>query len=72
MLAGGFLTMLPASVLKFPGGNEEIKALPVDIPKVGRPIGIVTLKNRTLSPVAQLVIDAAREVAKSISGRAKR
>src|SRR5206468_333891 len=50
LASGRFLTMVPASVLKFAGGKEEIKALPVDIPKVGRPIGILTLKNRTLSP----------------------
>jgi hypothetical protein len=31
------------------------------------PIGIVTLKNRTLTPVAQLFIDCAREVAKPLA-----
>jgi hypothetical protein len=30
------------------------------------PVGIVTLKNRTLNPVAELFIDSAREVAKSL------
>ena len=59
--------MVPASVLKLAGGNEDIKALPVDIPKVGRPIGILTLKNRTLSPVAELFIAAVRDVANSIA-----
>jgi hypothetical protein len=29
------------------------------------PVGIVTLKNRTLSPLAQLFIDRARDLAKS-------
>ena len=33
------------------------------------PVGIVTLKNRTLSPVAQLFIDCAREVAKPLARR---
>jgi len=33
------------------------------------PIGIVTLKNRTLSPVAQLFIETAREVAKPLAKR---
>jgi hypothetical protein len=33
------------------------------------PIGIVTLKNRTLSPVAQLFIEHAREVAKPLAKR---
>jgi hypothetical protein len=34
------------------------------------PNGIVTLKNRTLSPLAQLFIDCAREIASP--GRRKR
>jgi hypothetical protein len=33
------------------------------------PNGIATLKNRTLSPVAQLFIDCAREVAKPLAKR---
>jgi hypothetical protein len=33
------------------------------------PNGIVTLKNRTLSPVAQLFIDCAREIAKPLARR---
>jgi hypothetical protein len=63
--------MTPASVLKLAGGNAEIKALPVEgIPTVGRPIGILTLKNRILSPMAELFIGAVRDVASSISKRA--
>jgi DNA-binding transcriptional LysR family regulator len=71
LASGRFLTMVPVSVLKLAGGNAEIKALPVDIPKAGRPIGILTLKNRTLSPVAELFVAAVRDVASSISRRAK-
>ena len=33
------------------------------------PNGIVTLKNRTLSPVARLFIEAARETAKWLTKR---
>jgi hypothetical protein len=33
------------------------------------PFGVVTLKNRTLSPVAQLFIEHAREVAKPLAKR---
>jgi hypothetical protein len=33
------------------------------------PNGIATLKNRALSPVAQLFIDRAREVAKPLANR---
>jgi hypothetical protein len=31
------------------------------------PVGIVTLKNRTLSPVAKLFIDHARDVARPLA-----
>jgi hypothetical protein len=35
------------------------------------PVGIVTLKKRTLSRVAQLFIDGAREVAKPLAKSSK-
>jgi hypothetical protein len=38
--------------------------LPIDLPTTRRPIGIITLKKRSVSPVAQLFIACAREVAK--------
>jgi hypothetical protein len=41
--------------------------LAVDLPVTGAPIGIVTLKNRKPSPVAQLFIECAREVARSLA-----
>jgi DNA-binding transcriptional LysR family regulator len=69
LASGRFLTVVPASVLKLGAGNREIKALPVDIPKAGRPVGILTLKNRTLSPTAQLFIRCAREVASALRSR---
>jgi len=67
--SGRFLTLVPASVLQFAAGNREMRAVPVKIPTHGRPIGILTLKNRTLSAVAQLFIACAREVAQSAVGR---
>ena len=64
LATGRFLTIVPASVLRFPTGRPELKILPVELPVARVPIGIVTLKNRTLNPVAQLFIDTARELAK--------
>jgi DNA-binding transcriptional LysR family regulator len=66
---GRFVTIFPASAMKFPAGRSEIKVLPVELPMARLANGIVTLKNRTLSPVTQLFIDCAREVAKPLAKR---
>src|SRR3954467_482889 len=42
------------------------KFLPAKLPDLPRPVGIVTLKDRMISPVAQLFIDCAREAAKAL------
>jgi len=65
---GRFLTIAPISILRF-SKRPGIKVLPVKLQHARVPIGIVTLKNRTLSPVAQLFIDEAREVAKPLARR---
>jgi DNA-binding transcriptional LysR family regulator len=62
---GRFLTMLPRSMLRF-GKHLPLKLLSVDMPKIPYPTAIITLKNRTLSPLAQLFIACARETAKPL------
>jgi DNA-binding transcriptional LysR family regulator len=69
LATGRFVTIVPASALKFPAVRPEIKALPLQLPKPRAPSGIVTLKSRALCPVAQLFIDCAREVAKTPAKR---
>jgi DNA-binding transcriptional LysR family regulator len=69
LATGRFVTIFPASAFRFLTKRSELKILPVELPTARRPNGIVTLKNRALSPVARLFIDCAREVAKP---RAKR
>jgi DNA-binding transcriptional LysR family regulator len=64
---GRFLTIFPTSVLRFATEGPELKVLPVDLPIAPIPVGIVTLKNRTLSPAARLFIEHAREVAKPLA-----
>ena len=61
--SGPFLTILPASVLGSELRKPAAKALPIELATGHRPIGVITLKNRALSPVAQRFIDCAREVA---------
>jgi DNA-binding transcriptional LysR family regulator len=67
LATGRFLTIIPDSVLRFPANNPALKRLPVELPTTRRPVGIITMKNRTLSPVAQLFIDCAREVAQALA-----
>ena len=67
LTTGRFLSVLPASVLKFFSRRAEVKILPVELPVAGVPNGIVTLKNRTLGPASQRFIQAAREVARSFA-----
>jgi len=64
----GFLTVVPASILKLPAKHDSLRKLSVEFPTTHRQIGIVTLKNRTLSPLAQRFIETAREVAKPLAG----
>ena len=66
---GRFLTMFPTSVLKFPSRRPGIKILPIKLPVSRAPIGTVTLKDRTLSPVARIFIEEARVVAKPLAKR---
>ena len=63
MASGSFLAIFPRSLLKFSAGRITAKVLPVKLPGRPPPVGIVTLKNRTLSPVTQLFVECARELA---------
>ena len=67
---GRFLTIFPRSVLRLPT-RPEVKILPVELPVSRMAVEAVTLKNRTLSPLARQFIEEAREVAKLL-GKAKR
>lgn len=62
-----FLTVQPSFVLRVPGRSPPLKALPVAMPNTPMPIGLITLKNRTLTPMAQLFIDHVRGFAKPLA-----
>jgi len=61
---GCALSILPASVLTLAGYGRAVKALPIKLKTLSRPVGIVTLENRMINPVARLFIDCARQVAR--------
>jgi DNA-binding transcriptional LysR family regulator len=64
LASGRFLSILSNSELRFSTARSDVKVLPVQLPLAQVPVGIVTLRNRTPIPVAQLFIDCAREIAK--------
>jgi DNA-binding transcriptional LysR family regulator len=65
--SGRFLTIVSTSVLGFPTKRPKFKILPVELPIAHPPIGIVTLRRRTLSTVAQRFIDSTRETAEPLA-----
>jgi DNA-binding transcriptional LysR family regulator len=69
MATGRFLTILPRSVLRYPRKHPFIQELRVELPITDGPIGIVTLRNRTLSPVTRLFVECAREIATPLPRR---
>jgi DNA-binding transcriptional LysR family regulator len=66
---GSFVTIIPASTLRFAPKRPEVKVLPVELPTSRIPVGIVTLKNRMLSPAVRRFVQYAREVAKPLGKR---
>jgi len=66
---GRHVGLVPGSVLRFSAKNFALKALPIRLPAPDAPVAVVTLKNRTLSPVAKLFVDCAREVTREARKR---
>ena len=64
---GPYLANLPGSLVHFGGNHLQVKVLPIKVPVPPSPVGIITLKRRTINPVAQLFIEHAREVAKPLA-----
>jgi DNA-binding transcriptional LysR family regulator len=65
--SGDYLTALPESVMRLNAKKFDLKILPVKLPLPQWQVGIVTLARRPVNPSAQLFIECAREVAKSIA-----
>jgi DNA-binding transcriptional LysR family regulator len=67
---GRWLGLVPASVMRFGGKRMRIKVLPVKILSPPAPVGFITVKDRTLSPLAERFIECARKLANADTGRA--
>jgi DNA-binding transcriptional LysR family regulator len=64
LATGRFLSMVPNVVLQFSPRDHALKGLPIALPSTVRPLAMITLKNRTLSPITELFADCARETAR--------
>lgn len=67
LASGNYLAMYPRSMIRFAGQSLSTQILPVKLPRRRAPVGIIRLKHRTISPVAQLFIECARDVAKPLA-----
>ena len=70
MAAGPYLSVFGSSVMRINARRFGIAVLPIALSREPWPAVLVTLKNRTLSPVVERFITCAREVAESFSTRA--
>jgi DNA-binding transcriptional LysR family regulator len=64
---GPYIATFPQSVVRLHGERFGLKALPIDLPARPWPVALLTLKNRTLSPVAERFIECAHAVAKPLA-----
>jgi len=73
LMTGDYLTVVPACMLRvFNAKHLTVKSLPIDLGLQRRPVAIFTLKNRTLNPVAEIVIKCIRAVATSMLPQPRR
>jgi len=67
LAAGRLLTVVPGFSLKLPRKHSFLRALPVELPHSRHPVAIITLKNRELSPLAQLFCERVRAITKPLA-----
>ena len=66
LATGRFISIHPISVVRQNAKRYGIKVLPIEIPMPRWPVAVVTLKDRTISPVTQHLIECSREVSKGL------
>ena len=65
---GPYISVLPRSMIRLYGFRLPIRVLPIKLPEREWPVAMVTLKNRTLNPVAKLFIEQLRKEIKQMAG----
>lgn len=67
LAAQRILTIIPGFSILLPRPRPGLVALPVKLRVPRDPVGIITLKNRSLSPAAQMFIERVREITKPLA-----
>ena len=63
LASGRFISIVQGSVVRYRSNDMVLKVLPIDLATTRRPVGLITLRNRTLSPITKLFVNIAHEVA---------
>jgi DNA-binding transcriptional LysR family regulator len=64
---GQYLGVLGSMFLHFNPPSVRLKVLPINFPVTAPPISVITLRDRTLSPSAQLFLDFTRGIVKPVA-----
>jgi DNA-binding transcriptional LysR family regulator len=70
LATGRYLSVLPHSMLQFGDPQPRVTILPIKLPGIDQPVELVTLKGRMLSPPANIFIEFARALARSVAAQA--
>jgi DNA-binding transcriptional LysR family regulator len=62
---GRWLGLVPGSAMRFGGRQMHLKVLPVKVLSPPAPVGFITVRNRTLTPLAERFVECTRKVASS-------
>jgi hypothetical protein len=63
---GPFLAIHPGTMLTTPNDHPQLTAVDVRLPTTRGPIGLITLKSRSLSPTAKIFLQSAASVVKAM------
>lgn len=72
LATGRYIAPLPRSIFNQYAKQFPLKLLSIDLPVRSWPVALVTLKNRTLSPVVERFIECTRNIARSVVKDRKR
>jgi len=66
LTTGRFVTVMPHSMLRFVARRPELRILPIELPMWHTPTMIITLRNRTLGPAANILMAEIRLLAEQV------